>query len=98
MGFLDKLVASVFGSKHEREYKQMQPVVDSINAEYEQLKGLSNDQLRHKTVEFRERISEHLKDIDQQMANLREQAEAEEDLQLKDGHYRQIDDLRKDRN
>jgi preprotein translocase subunit SecA len=98
MGFLDKLVNSVFGNKHEREYKTMQPVVNQINAAYEQLKSLSNDELRHKTVELRKRIIEHLKDIDQQMADLREQAEAEEDLQLKDESYRKIDELRKERN
>ncbi len=97
MGFLDKLVNSVFGSKSDREYKQMQPTVGAINEVYETLKSLSNDELRNKTVEFRERIAEHLKSVDDEIANLKNQAEAEEDLQVKDDHYKKIDELRKER-
>jgi preprotein translocase subunit SecA len=97
MGFFDKLVTSIFGSKHEREYKEMQPLVAQINAEYEKLKSLSNDELRHKTVEFRERIAEYLKDIDAEITQLKEQVEAEQDLQQKDDIYKKIDELRKSR-
>ena len=84
MGFFDKLVTSVtsiFGSKHEREYKEMQPIVAQINAEYEKLKSLSNDELRNKTVEFRQRIAEHLSAIDTEIAELKETAESEENAE-----------------
>ena len=97
MGFFDKLVTSVFGNKNDREYKAMQPVVVQINEEYEKLKGLTNDELRNKTVEFKQRIAEHLKAIDKEIADLKETAEAEEDLQLKDDHYKKVDELRKER-
>ena len=97
MGFFDKLVTSIFGSKHEREYKEMQPLVDQINAEYEKLKSLSNDELRNKTVEFRQRIAEHLSTIDKEIGDLKESAEQEEDLQLKDDQYKKVDSMRKDR-
>ena len=60
MGFFDNIVKSVFGSKSDRDYKEMQPVVVEINAEYEKLKSLSNDELRNKTIEFRGQITEHL--------------------------------------
>ena len=97
MGFFDKLVTSIFGSKNDREYKEMQPLVVQINAEYDKLKGLSNDELRHKTVEFRQRIAEHLSVIDKEIADLKASAESEEDLQLKDDQYKKVDGLRKDR-
>src|SRR4051812_4731602 len=97
MGFFDNLVKSVFGSKSDREYKEMQPVVAEINAEYEKLKSLSNDELRNKTVEFRQRIAEYLSNIDKEIAELKEQAEVEEDLQAKDAHYKRVEELRKDR-
>jgi len=97
MGFFDNIVKSIFGSKSDREYKEMQPIVAEINAEYEKLKSLSNDELRNKTVEFRQRIKEHLINIDAEIAGLKEQAETEEDLQTKDGHYKKIEELRKDR-
>ncbi|MDB5284583.1 MAG: preprotein translocase, SecA subunit [Bacteroidota bacterium] len=97
MGFFDKLVTSIFGNKNDREYKAMQPIVAQINEEYEKLKVLSNDELRNKTVEFRARIAEHLTVIDKEINDLKETAEAEEDLQLKDDHYKKVDELRKER-
>jgi protein translocase subunit secA len=97
MGFFDKLIKSIFGTKHERELKEMQPIVDKINAEYQKLKSLSNDELRNKTQEFRARIKEHLTDIDKQIAELRSKAESEQDLNEKDATYKQIDQLLKER-
>ncbi len=97
MGFFDNIVKSIFGSKSDREYKEMQPVVAQINAEYEKLKSLSNDELRGKTLEFRKRIAEYLSDIDTEIAGLKDQAETEEDLQAKDDHYKRVEQLRKDR-
>ena len=97
MGFFDNLVKSIFGNKSDRDYKEMQPVVQQINAEYEKLKSLSHDQLRAKTAEFKVRIAEHLNDIDAEINGLKAQAEAEEDLVEKDNLYKKADDLRKDR-
>ncbi len=97
MGFFDNLVKSIFGSKSDREYKEMQPVVVQINAEYEKLKSLTNDELRGKTVEFRARIAEHLSAVDAQIAEQKALAETEEDLQQKDAHYKQVEVLRKTR-
>lgn len=98
MGFFDKLLNSVFGNKNDREYKQMQPLVAQINQEYEKLKSLSNDQLRNKTNEFRQRIAEHLSAIDAEIADLRAKADAEEDIHAKDELYKKADGLGKDRN
>jgi preprotein translocase subunit SecA len=98
MGFFDKLVTSIFGSRNEREYKEMQPLVVQINAEYDKLKNLTNDELRNKTTEFRLRISEYLQDTDKEIAELKSLAETEENLHVKDEHYKRIDELRKDRN
>lgn len=97
MGFFDKLLSSIFGNKNDREYKEMQPKVAEINAEYEKLKGLSNDELRGKTLEFRKRIADYLADFDTEIANLRSNAENEEDLLAKDELYKKVDQLRKDR-
>ncbi len=59
------LIGKLFGTKGDREIKRIAPVVDEINAIYEELAGLSDDDLRHKTVEFRERLAagETLDDI-----------------------------------
>jgi preprotein translocase subunit SecA len=95
--FLEKIFGKLFGSKSERELKQMMPLVQAINAEYEKLKSLSNDQLRNKTIEFKNRIKEHLNEVDTQIAALNNAASASEDVHEKDAIYKQVDGLRKER-
>ena len=52
MGFLDKLL----GTSSESKLKKLKPKVAAINALEPEMKKLSDEQLRHKTVEFRERL------------------------------------------
>ena len=51
------LARKIFGSKNERELKKIQPSVVQINEFEPLIKKLSDDELRRKTSEFRERIS-----------------------------------------
>jgi preprotein translocase subunit SecA len=48
----------LFGSQHERDIKKLQPMVDAINALEARIKPLSDDQLRAKTTELRERLAQ----------------------------------------
>jgi preprotein translocase subunit SecA len=52
---IGKLIKAVFGSKNERELKRMNKVVVRINALEPDMQALSDEQLKAKTVEFRER-------------------------------------------
>lgn len=52
---IGKLIKAVFGSKNERELKRMNKVVLRINALEPDMQKLSDEQLKEKTVEFRER-------------------------------------------
>ncbi len=52
----ESLLKSIFGSKHDREVKRVLPIVEEINRLYEEWHGLSDDQLRAKTLEFKERL------------------------------------------
>ncbi len=95
--FIEKLFGSLFGNKNERERKALQPLVDEINTEYEQLKSLSNDQLRAMTQAFKARISEYLADIDKEIATLVESANNQDDLHEKESIFKQVDDQKKRR-
>ena len=46
----------MFGTKHDREMKKIQPTVDRINALESQMAALTDDQLKAKTPEFQERL------------------------------------------
>ena len=56
-------IAKVFGTKNERELKRLRPNVEAISALEPAMKALSDDQLRAKTDEFRQRIKERLHQI-----------------------------------
>ena len=63
-GFLSKLFG---GNKSEKDVKIITPYVAKINAFFEEYQSLSNDELRGKTEVFRQRIKEHLTEIDNEI-------------------------------
>ncbi len=58
-------LAKVFGTKHDREVKRLLPMVDEINELEPAMKELTDEQLKAKTPEFKERLQngETLDDI-----------------------------------
>lgn len=96
LGFLSKMFG---GSKSEKDIKTIQPIVQQINQHFAAYQSLSNDQLRNKTQEFRQRIKAHLQKIDDEIAGLNKQAEELpfSDINGKDVIYQEVDKLIKDR-
>ncbi len=54
---IGKLIKAVFGSKNERELKRMNKTVARISALEPEIQALSDEQLKAKTLEFRERYN-----------------------------------------
>ena len=54
MGFLDK----IFGSYNDRELKKLKPIVDSIEALEAEYAAKTDEELRAKTDEFKQRLAE----------------------------------------
>src|SRR5262250_867327 len=54
---LDTLLAKVVGTQNERELKRLRPLVAQINALAEPIGALTDEQLRGKTVEFKQRLA-----------------------------------------
>ncbi|HSP34830.1 MAG TPA: preprotein translocase subunit SecA, partial [Thermoanaerobaculia bacterium] len=61
---IDKVLTSIFGSKHERDVKRMQPIVVQINALEPAISKLTDAQLRAKTAEFRQRLRPAVEAVD----------------------------------
>jgi preprotein translocase subunit SecA len=55
---LDAIFAKVFGTRNERQVKAMLPLVAEINALEPAFQQLSDEELAHKTVEFKERLAQ----------------------------------------
>ena len=54
---LGTFLAKIIGTQNERELKRLKPLVAEINAREAVLQPLTDDQLRSRTAEFRERVA-----------------------------------------
>jgi preprotein translocase subunit SecA len=97
LGFLSKVFG---GSKSQKDVKLLLPIVEKANQYYQQYQSLSNDELRSKTVEFKQRIKDHLSEINNEIEKLSNDAEAlpSEDIAGRDTIFQVIDKLKKQRN
>lgn len=95
---LSKTVTKIFGTKSERDIKAIMPIVEKIKEEYARLHELSDDALRAKSYEFKQRIQDFLADIDTQITSLRVQGNATDDVDEKETYFSQIDKLNEERN
>jgi preprotein translocase subunit SecA len=93
-------ISKLFGSKSERDVKAIQPLVEKIKAEFAKLDNISNDELRAKTIDFKETIAQGLSGIDSEISAIKDRTENEADMDVSEKVelYTQIDKLEKDRN
>jgi preprotein translocase subunit SecA len=77
---IDKVLTKIFGTSNERIIKKLWPVVATINDLEPEVKQLSDDQLRAKTVEFRARIAARLEGITDEEALKAAEAEALDEI------------------
>jgi preprotein translocase subunit SecA len=100
MSILTKGLAKLFGSKSDRDIKEVMPLVEQTNREFEKLQQISDDELRNKTLAFKERIAEGLKDIDAQLEQQHKLVAEDESLSIaeKEAVFEGIDELEEERN
>src|SRR5262245_41651443 len=60
---IDRILTKVFGTQHERDIKKLAPRVEAINALEPAMKALSDEALRAKTQEFKQRIASALEGL-----------------------------------
>src|SRR5687767_1494660 len=68
---LNKLIGRVFGTRHERERKRVQPIIEEIKEIESRLAGLSNEEIQAQTAKFREIIAERTAPIEARIAELK---------------------------
>ena len=88
-------IKKILGSKSDKDLKDIYPLVDKINLEFNKLKTLSDDELRNKTFEFKELVQNNLKKSDQEINNLREKyKKSEGSLSEKENILNEIDSIK----
>ncbi|MBN1197963.1 MAG: preprotein translocase subunit SecA, partial [Bacteroidales bacterium] len=93
LGFVKKML----GSKSDRDIKEIQPMVTQAVEIDKILHSISNDELREKTLRFRERIHEYLAAKEKEIEDLNRQIESDEvGIEEKENLYALLDKLEKE--
>ena len=94
------IISKLFGgNKSEKDVKKILPLVEKTNQFFASYQSLSNDQLRGKTIEFKERIKNHLSSVDAEIDTKKLAAESlpVADINGRDDIYKEVDELKKQR-
>ena len=94
MGFND-LLKKVFGNKAQRDLKEIEPYVATIRAAYEEVKRLTNDELRQLTETLKQQIQDYVATETSRIAELKSSVESTE-LEQREKIYNEIDKLEKE--
>ncbi len=81
---LTGLLSGVFGTRHDRERKRVQPIVDEVNEHYARLQTVSEEELQSQTARFRARISEVTSALEGRIAELKERKRQTSDPAARD--------------
>ena len=92
---LNKILQSLFGNKSTRDMKLIQPLVEKVKATYDEIKALSNDQLRAKAKEIQAYVQNAAKEQKEKIAELKAQIE-ETPIDERESLFNQIDKLEKE--
>ena len=93
---LASLIKAIFGSKADRDYRAIKPVLDKILAVYPEIDALDNDALRERSAGLRQRILEVEKPFEARMDEIKAQLEQEIPIDEKEKLATESDKLVKD--
>jgi len=92
---ITKAVQKLFGSKSDRDIKEVAPIVEQIKKAFAELQSISNDELRAKTATFKAKIQEAVAAEQKQIDEIRNEmdSDASMDFMEKEKRYDQIDKI-----
>ena len=96
MSIINSILKAFVGDKSQKDVKSIRPIVDKINQYYSSFENLSNDELREKTISFKEKIKQARFGQDSKIASYREELEKTTDIDKRETIYASIDTLEKE--
>ena len=94
MAGLLNIISKLFGNKYDKDVKEITPIIEKINFEFSKLSTLTNDDLRQKTSDFKNQISDFTNNEKQEIEELKKEANlATTPTDEKEGLYKKIDSL-----
>jgi preprotein translocase subunit SecA len=99
LDIITKGITKIFGTKSERDLRELTPYVGKVNDEYKTLQSITDDELRGKTTEVKLYIQQKLQNIDDQLSGLHKRIEENPELDIyeKETIFGQIDKLEEER-
>ena len=95
MSILNSVIKLFVGDKQQKDLKILQPVVEDVKKFEDEISKLSNDALRAKTTEFKNRITQATKEFQDKIKTLEEEAKTA-DIDRQEDIYTEIDTLKDD--
>ena len=90
------IIKKVFGTKSDRDMKQVKPILDKVLAAYESIDKLSNDELRAKTEELKKKLRDGEAPFEKRIAEIKEELEKDIPVSQKESLATESDKLVKD--
>ena len=95
MGFIDKVLKGFLGDKNATDLKEVKKVVAKIKAVEPKIQELTDDGLREKTAEFKEKIKTATAGITSQIEKIKEQIKNSSNVDEKEELFSKVEQLKK---
>jgi len=96
MSFLNSVLKAFVGDKSKKDVKELQPLVNKIKSFEADLEKLTLDEIRQKTIDFKQQIQDSYKDITSQIADLEKEVRDSTDIDKNEESYAEIDTLKEE--
>jgi preprotein translocase subunit SecA len=93
MSLLNSVLKVFVGDKTKKDLAKILPLVEQINSHFNSYKDISNDELRDKTLTFKNKINSDLNEVNDQIQKIKSKIEKTEDIDQKENLYQEIDNL-----
>lgn len=91
---LNDILKKLLGNKSDRDMKELVPIVSQVNAEWEKIKGLSNDELRAAADDLKAKIRAHIQEEQDEITELKRKVDEERPtIEEREEIYDRIDKL-----
>lgn len=96
MGFIDKVLKGFLGDKNVTDLKEVKKVVTKIKAVEPKIQELTDDGLRDKTAEFKEKLKTATAEITAQIEETKEQIKNSTNIDEKEALFTKVETLKKE--
>jgi preprotein translocase subunit SecA len=91
-----KFISKIFPSKHEKDVKELWPIVEEINTIYGEYNKLTDDELIAKTQEFKDLIKKNTQEHEDKIAELKAKLTTDITHEERQGIYDELEETEKE--